>query len=125
MEHSELVDTLYPVHRDSVHAVVAAGAIVFSAGRDKTVMAWDSEHMQLVRATTKHDEWVMGLAASPDASNVFSCARDGVVAMWDVPSGSFRGKFLAHAGAAVHAVAVTSSVLLTASSDRTIKIWRA
>jgi WD40 repeat protein len=72
-----------------------------------------------------HTGAVTGTAFLPDGKRLVSCARDGVIHIWDIESGAVRASLHGHMDA-VLAIAVSADGLTLASAggwDRTVRVW--
>src|SRR5205807_1896771 len=73
---------------------------------------------------TAFENWVGGLAFSPDGTVLVSGSRDKTMKYWEVPSGTLIRTVRAHAGW-VRAVTYSPAgkIIASCSDDTTIKLW--
>jgi WD40 repeat protein len=73
----------------------AAGDRVVTAGDDCTIRIWDPKTgKQLLKLS--HDNWVRGMAVSPDGTKAVSSSLDDTVALWDLTNGQQIYKLPGH-----------------------------
>jgi len=72
------------------------------------------------------DNWIGGIAFSPDGSFLVSGSRDNTMKFWEIPSGKLMRTVKAHSGW-VRAVTFSpdGKVLASCSDDTSIKLWDA
>ncbi|KIS68592.1 putative lipoprotein-associated phospholipase A2 [Mycosarcoma maydis] len=125
-----------------------AGQFVATGSRDKTIRIWDSISGQCLKTLTGHDNWVRGLAFSPNGKSLLSVSDDKTMRLWDLQSGRCTRTIEAHQHFATGIAwgkakieapippaqdgeeagrkqpeARTVNVVATSSVDLTIKIW--
>ena len=119
------------------------GQYVATGSRDKTIKLWDSAG-QCLRTLVVHDNWVRGLAFSPNGKFLLSVSDDKTLRIWDLKTGRCTKTVDAHAhfctaiawgrakvdaapapdgATTTPAEARTVNVVATASVDLTLKIW--
>jgi WD40 repeat protein len=123
-------------------AVSPDGSFIVSASHDRTVRIWDAATGDLRRVLAGHTDGVTDCAVSPDGSFLVSASLDGALRVWDTQSGSRRHVLAVRwmeeddaplrpvspgHWAAVHACAVSPDgrLIVSGSSDQTLKIWDA
>jgi WD40 repeat protein len=75
---------------------------------------------------TAFENWIGGMAFSPDGSRLVSGSRDQTMKYWEVPSGKLLRTVKAHSGW-VRAVTYSpdGKIVASCSDDTTIKLWDA
>jgi WD40 repeat protein len=63
------------------------GRTLASAGWDRLIKLWDARTGRELRSLWGHDNWVMGVAFTPDSRNLASLDYDGVLRHWGEPPG--------------------------------------
>lgn len=112
-------------HRDVVSDLAfAKDGTLASAGYDQTIKLWDVATGKELRTLTGHDNWVFGIAFSPDGKTLASAGYDKTIRLWNVATGEQTAVIEGHT-AAVRDVAFSpdGKLLASASSDQTVKVW--
>lgn len=71
------------------------GGFVATASRDKTIRLWDSAG-QCLKTLIGHDNWVRGLAFSPNGKFLLSVSDDKTMRIWELKSGRCTRTIDAH-----------------------------
>ncbi|KAJ8012283.1 hypothetical protein DPEC_G00067060 [Dallia pectoralis] len=99
------------------------GNLVAAGGWDGLVQVWDWLKGQ-VTTLSGHQSAVRSLAFSPSSCQLCSGCLSGEVRLWSVPSATCVGNYQAHRGSTeVLTFLLAGTVLLSASSDYTVKLW--
>ncbi|TRY85847.1 hypothetical protein DNTS_011883 [Danionella cerebrum] len=77
----------------------------------------------LQQVPNAHRDWVCALGLAPGFPMMLSGCRGGVLKLWHTDTLSALGEIRAHESP-INSICSNSSVLFTASDDRTVKIWR-
>jgi len=122
-------------HSFNVHGVAASGdgRWVVSASHDATLKVWDLETGRELRTLVGHSTSVWGVAVSSDGQRAVSACRDQMLKVWDLETGH-QLRTLAHPQVSYwrgrpspgcRAVAVTAdgSRAISASEDKTLRVW--
>ncbi|KAK7087632.1 notchless protein homolog 1-like [Littorina saxatilis] len=94
------------------------------------VMIWDPETgKQMGQTLTGHKKWVTSLAwkplhLDPECRYLASASKDTTVRIWDTFLGKYEMILTAHSDTVQCVKWGGADLLYTASSDRTVKVWR-
>ena len=95
-----------------------------SASEDGTLKAWDAETGRRRVNLEGHEAPVTACALSTNGLRVASGARDGNLRIWHVTSGVSLESVQGHTAQVTSCAILPGDLLLTASHDRQIKLWR-
>jgi WD40 repeat protein len=106
------------------------GRLLASGGANKELKLWDVKSGALVHNLLGHQSVVNDVAFSPDgrllasAAGLYQDVSDNTVRLWDVRSGREVSKLVGHTDSVGSvAFALGGSVVISASMDKTIKVW--
>lgn len=98
------------------------GRLLFTAGEDGSVKAWNRAEGRLVRTIRAHEEGVASLAISADGKHLGTGASDRLARVWDPATGRLLRSLEGH-GDWVTVVAFLPGAFAGAGHDGAIKIW--
>jgi WD40 repeat protein len=112
-------------HEDAVSAVAAGPGRIASVSRDGTARLWAREDGRLLARITQPSR-PLAVVLDEAQSRLVVAGEDGVVRDWGIRSHELARSFASHAQA-VHALALSpdGSLLLSASLDRTVRVFDA
>ncbi|XP_041965700.1 kinesin-like protein KIF21A isoform X2 [Alosa sapidissima] len=114
-----------PPHYDGIESLVVQGDCLFSGSRDNGIKKWDLSRKDLQQQVPNaHRDWVCALGVVPGSPALLSGCRGGVLKLWHSDSLAPLGELKGHESP-INGISTNSSLLFTASDDRTVKIWRA
>ncbi|XP_053541559.1 kinesin-like protein KIF21A isoform X8 [Ictalurus punctatus] len=114
-----------PPHYDGIESVVVQGDCLFSGSRDNGIKKWNLARKDLLQQVPNaHRDWVCALGVVPGSPALLSGCRGGVLKLWHTDTLSAIGELRGHESP-INSISTNSSLLFTASDDRTVKIWRA
>jgi WD40 repeat protein len=125
LDRKQLLKTI-DAHTQTIHALAIGGdgKLIISGSTDRTVQVRQlgtSTHHTL----QGHQDGVLAVAISPDCKTIASGSMDGIANLWDVNTQQLISSVQAHQSAVKSIVFASSErALITASWDRTIKVWR-
>eukprot|EP01133_Synstelium_polycarpum_P011504 gene11504-13421_t len=131
----EVEQKLHPHHLDGVNCLcVSDDDIMYSGSRDKTIKRWEptvanangGSTMQYQQSKTPnsnaHNDWVT--CVTQHNGVLYSSGRDALIKSWDASlNGGHRDLLVGHE-LAVNCIISTGSALLSASSDKSIRLWK-
>jgi WD40 repeat protein len=123
--HSER-GTLSGHHGDVYHVEFSArGDLLASAGKDGTVLIWNTTSWQLVRSIKASDAEVNAAAFSPDGKTLATVDDEGKLKLWELASGRCELAREAHKRDAVIALFTRDGkfVITGGRNDRFDRIW--
>jgi platelet-activating factor acetylhydrolase IB subunit alpha len=100
------------------------GPFFASAGRDKTIVVWDSKSASSCFKLKGHDNWIKGVCFHPGGNYLLSCADDKSIRVWDLKTKRCFKTMEAH-GHFVNAVDMhpTSPFVVSGGVDNMVKVW--
>ncbi|KAL0569392.1 hypothetical protein V5O48_012570 [Marasmius crinis-equi] len=117
------------VHTSSVLSVCAANGLLASAGSDRRVIVWDlgdreegQRGQNVVKVIEDHEDSV--LCVRFDKERLVSCSKDRTVRTYSFPSLEPQFVLRSHR-AAVNAVSISSTLIVSGSGDRSVRLWDA
>ncbi|XP_031419868.1 LOW QUALITY PROTEIN: kinesin-like protein KIF21A [Clupea harengus] len=114
-----------PPHYDGIESLVVRGDCLFSGSRDNGIKKWDLARKDLLQQVPNaHRDWVCALGVVPGSPALLSGCRGGVLKLWHSDTLAPLGELKGHESP-INGISTNSSLLFTASDDRTVKIWRA
>ncbi|GAM18603.1 hypothetical protein SAMD00019534_017780 [Acytostelium subglobosum LB1] len=112
-------------HQGSVLVVRfnSEGTYCLSGGYDRTIKLWNPAKQTLIHTFDVHGYAVGDVRSCTDNQQIFSCAERQLF-QWDISSGEVVRRFKGHAET-INTIVVNndSSLLLSGSYDKKIKIW--
>jgi len=119
----QLVDRVTALHFSPDSKMLATGG--GEPSRSGELKIWNVENGSLIRQMEDcHSDAVLGLAFSPDASHIASCASDRYMKVFDLSTGKFVRSFEGHTH---HVLGVSwradGRVLATCGADKAVKVW--
>lgn len=106
------------------------GRLLASGGANKELKLWDVKSGALVHNLLGHQSAVNSVAFSPDGlllastSGLYQDVSDNTVRLWDVRNGREVSRLVGHTDSVGSvAFALSGSVVISASMDKTIKVW--
>jgi WD40 repeat protein len=133
LKSSTAVQTLQG-HEGSVLCLEYDNSHLVTGSSDRTIRVWkvppshneakvdSSERYETVSVLHGHAEGVLNLRMDAAQSRIVSCSKDTSIRVWDWKTGTCIQTLSGHM-AAVNAVQYRHDLVVSASGDRTLKIW--
>jgi WD40 repeat protein len=105
-------------------AFTSDGKLLASGSVDQTIVFWNPETGNQLRALKGHSGTVNSIAFSPDDKQLASGSADNTIKIWDVASGNAKQTLTGHT-LYVSSVAFSpdGKVLASGSGDQSVKLW--
>ena len=117
-------------HMGSILSLCAHNRYLATAGSDNRVCLWDLRDGSLVKKIKEHHDSV--LCVRFDDERLVSCSKDRTIRLYRFKSNSDssgtilgEGTILGTHRAAVNAVALCGSLVVSASGDKSLRVWNA
>lgn len=114
-------------HADIVSAIAYSpdGKTIATGGADKAVKLWNPADGKELKALGAHDGGIYAVAFSPDGKVLATAGagKDNIIKLWDVPGQKELKAIKGHEGPVTGAVFADKDTLVTASMDRTVRVW--
>ena len=97
---------------------------ILAAGAIGSLILWDRDTGQLLRALGGHSSWVLNLLWSPDGQTLASAAKDNIIRLWDIGTGKLLRSLIGHSDE-INSLAWSpdGQTLASAAKDNIIKLW--
>ena len=112
-------------HRDYIAglAIDPRGRYLYSASGDGTVGRWDLLDARCLARWPAHDDGVWTVAVTGAGERVLSGGRDGAIHLWDAATATRLNSLRGHSGWVWKLAAIGAEQVLSASADKTLKLW--
>ncbi|KAH9966532.1 WD40-repeat-containing domain protein [Russula dissimulans] len=112
--------TIKGFHEGSVLSICVYGDYLASAGSDSNVVVWDLAQNKVVKVLDDHEDSV--LCVRFDHVRLVSCSKDRTVRTYLFPDLEPQHTMTGHR-AAVNALSISSTHIVSASGDRSLRLW--
>jgi WD40 repeat protein len=107
------------------------GRQVATASVDRTARVWEAATGKQIHNLAQHTGPVRDVIFTPDGKNIVTISDDGTARLWDAATGGCIRVFEGHTGPIRSATfqagdpdtGVSGPLLLTASKDKTVRLW--
>lgn len=110
-------------HTGSVRCMVTQGDILVSGSYDKTVRSWSITTGKEVHCWREPEQKVYSVAIVPEIQRVFAGTMDNVIKCFSLDTGSNHSDLEGHSGLVGLLSSAEGEVLVSASSDGTVRRW--
>ncbi|MFN0012767.1 MAG: hypothetical protein ACKVS8_14105 [Phycisphaerales bacterium] len=106
-------------------AVSADGSLAVSGGIDRAVRSWTLSNPDLASLHRRDSAGCYTSSFFPGGERLLTCAHNGSVSIWNARTGDLTKRWTAHEGHSANSVARSADGkrILTASWDKTLKLW--
>jgi WD40 repeat protein len=106
-------------------ALSADGSLAVAVGKDNTITVWEIETGIQRFSLLEEQSDVWGCAISGDGSTLAYCTSNGYLTLVDIQNETQPARWPAHpdSGVVDCALSYDGSVVVTASKDKTLKVW--
>lgn len=101
----------------------SGSTLAVSGSVDRTIRLWDMRTFRSVSVWRDHDDAVRSCRFSPDCRHVVSGSSDQTARTWQTQTGRTLRVLRGHVGDVSDAVFSPSRTIVTASYDRTLRVW--
>ncbi|EMD38229.1 hypothetical protein CERSUDRAFT_113382 [Gelatoporia subvermispora B] len=112
------------IHEGSVLSISVNNGFLASGGSDRRVAVWDLTKNKLVRIIDDHLDSVLCVRFDDDNRRLVTCSKDRTVRTYSLPNIIPQHVLVDHR-AAVNAVSVSPKYIVSASGDRSMRLWDA
>lgn len=114
------------VHADWVLGVAftADGQSLLTASRDKTAKVFDLAKNEPVKSFPDHQATVFAIAPRPDGKSAVTVGGDKTLRLWPLAADGKQIKAIGGHLDEIQRIAVTPKQIVTASVDKTVRVWR-
>lgn len=121
--------SLEPSHYDSVTCLAQYENVLISGSRDKNLRIWDYESSKEIKTVINaHTDWVNCIASDYFGRSFYTGGKDNKIKVWEGVDDDINlsGELSGHTSAITCLLAIPSASksILSASADKTIRIWR-
>jgi WD40 repeat protein/uncharacterized caspase-like protein len=114
-------------HREKILTLTVSpdGALVASAGTDRSVKIWTNKLTPVLEIPQAHRHYVTSLRFSPDGRYLASGGADALIRIWNVSSGKLiRDPLIGHTGDVEDIeFSPDGRYMFSSSEDKTVRIW--
>jgi len=123
----ECLGGLFKGHKDAVLTFEWNNSLIVSGGKDGTVTLWDINNPKHIKSAKTHKGKVSKIHFYSDRveNNLILTGGvdDGVVASHDMRTNKLVFQEKAHSGAINFLGSTDTGIIVSASSDKTVKLW--
>ena len=125
----EVLKSYETAHYDAVTCLASYNNCIVSGSRDKNLRIWDPEGEDDIKTIiSAHTDWINCLTTDPLDRGLYSGGKEGKVRVWSGSASdiNYAGELLGHTGSvnAISALNSTQQAIISASSDKTIRLWK-
>jgi WD40 repeat protein len=106
-----------------VHALAAGRGVVLAGTRDGHLHVLSADGVRALASCRVAESPVRAVALSPDESRAAAASATGEVVVLDLPGGTVRGRWPAHADAVAGLAFAGPDLLATGGLDRAVRLW--
>lgn len=100
------------------------GTKIISVSADKTIKIWEVKTGTLLKTLEGHKGNVFHAYFSVDGKKILSISEDNTIKIWDIENGKLLVSLQGHKGSVYCAMFSPNGNIISASQDKTLKIWK-
>ena len=108
-------------HQHAVSVLTLPNGITITGSQDKKIRLWFKGHME--KEYVAHEDIIRQFAEVPGIGGFASCSNDEMVKLWTI-DGQLINEMKGHNGFVFSVTALDSGEIISASDDRTVRVWR-
>ncbi|OCH92092.1 WD40 repeat-like protein [Obba rivulosa] len=112
------------IHESSVLSISVNNGLLASGGSDRRVAVWDLTKNELVKIIDDHLDSVLCVRFDDEGRRLVTCSKDRTVRTYLLPH-IIPQQVLCDHRAAVNAVSISPTHIVSASGDRSMRLWDA
>jgi WD40 repeat protein len=114
---------IFSGHNDCIMSLLLIDSnTLVSAARESTIRVWDTDKGRTIKTLVEHSGSVNWIAGDEDGKLIASASEDCSICIWRSDTWNLRGKLQGHSKS-VNIVKINKTLLISASSDKTIILW--
>ena len=105
-------------------AVTSDGRSLISGGRDKRLLVWDTRTGEVVKRLRAHGDAITALSFRKGTNTLFSASLDRTVKVWNMDNLTYMDTLYGHQTGVLDVDGGIKERAVSASSDRTVRLWK-
>ncbi len=119
----QIVNVFYGHSSEVIFLLLMPSNKLASTSRDDTIRIWNLKNSSLILTLKGHTNTVCSLCLLNDNTILASASADHSIKLWDIETGEMMRTLNSHSDTVHSLVTLNDGRFVSASSDRSIKIW--